>query len=118
MNKLILLASLLFITASCAKQEQQHTSDANVQTTAIAIPTVQCSMCTETITDALKEVDGVQSVDADLEKKVATVAYLPAVVDVSRLEQAIANAGYDANATKRNAEAYEKLPECCKEPFL
>jgi hypothetical protein len=54
MNKLILFASLLFITASCAKQEQQHTSDANVQTTAIAIPTVQCSMCTETITDALK----------------------------------------------------------------
>ncbi len=115
MNKLILFASLLFITASCAKQEQQQTSDANVQTTAIAIPTVQCSMCTETITDALKEVEGVQSVDADVKTKVATVTFLPAVVDVSRLERAITDAGYDANATKRNAEAYEKLPDCCKE---
>jgi hypothetical protein len=32
------------------------------------------------------------------------------------MENAVAQAGYDANETKRDAEAYDALDACCKVP--
>jgi hypothetical protein len=32
------------------------------------------------------------------------------------LKTAIANTGYDAEEIKADAEAYNKLPKCCKKP--
>ncbi len=45
-----------------------------------------------------------------------TVAYDPEVADVSKIENAISNAGYQANETSANAEVYKNLPGCCKLP--
>ncbi len=98
-----------FLIGCSPKQDESK-----IETTTIKVETIQCDMCVSNITEALKQTDGVQSVNVDLKEKIATVQYLPAKINLSSLEQTIANAGYDANNTKRNMEAYEKLDECCK----
>jgi copper chaperone CopZ len=66
------------------------------------------------ITKTLEKADGVQEVNVDLDKKLATVTYVAGKTDVKKLEQAVAKSGYAANATKADAAAYEKLASCCK----
>ena len=36
------------------------------------------------------------------------------VVDLSKIENAISNIGYQANNISANSEKYELLPACCK----
>jgi len=117
MNKLSLfiIAIALFAFVGCSKKQEGSQADAvTVETTAIKVETIQCDMCVSNITKALEQTDGVQSVKVDLKEKVATVQFLPAKLNLAALEQTISNAGYDANNTKRNMEAYEKLDDCCK----
>ncbi|MBU1423777.1 MAG: heavy-metal-associated domain-containing protein [Bacteroidetes bacterium] len=83
--------------------------------TTISVPSIMCDMCVTTITDALNKVDGVNNIDVNLAGKVAVVKFNPSKVDMNGLEKAITDAGYDANETPRNREAYENLPECCKD---
>lgn len=108
---IILVAALA--TFGCGQQEQQKQS-ADVTTASIEVKTVRCDMCVATVTNALNEVEGVKEVSVDLKGKVATVKYIAAKATVPVLEQAIANAGYDANNVKRNDEAYHNLPKCCQ----
>jgi len=82
--------------------------------TTISVPTIQCNMCVKTITKALTATDGVGSAEVDLKKKTTTVTYDSTKTDLKKLEQVIAGAGYDANNTKRDMKAYEKLSPCCK----
>ncbi len=113
----LIFATALLVFVGCAQQQNEAGGQAvadNVETTSINVATIQCSMCVANITEALEKAEGVQSVKVDLEAKTATVEFLPVKINLSGLEQTIANAGYDANNTKRNMEAYEKLDECCK----
>ncbi len=111
MKSLIVLFSLSGLLIACG---QKHEGSAPSETVAIKVESAKCEACVNTITDALEEVEGVQKAEVDLEKKLATVHFIPAKVDLQQLETAIVNAGYDANDKKRNPEAYEKLPDCCK----
>jgi copper chaperone CopZ len=111
----LLIASLFAIAVVSAQPQQKaRTSATKIDTTVITVPTVVCSSCVRTITKALKNVDGVKSTKIDLEKKTATVSYVSTKTTLSKIEKAIANAGYDANSTKRDPAAYEKLDACCK----
>ena len=80
----------------------------------IKTPTLQCASCEVTVTKAVEKVEGVQSVSADTDNKVVKVAYAEGVIQVGDIETAIAKSGYQANDKKADAEAYKKLPECCK----
>ena len=80
----------------------------------IKTPTLQCGSCEATVSDAVKKVDGVQSVSVDLEKKVVRVAYDEGMTDVASIESAIVKAGYQANDNKADATAYKNLADCCK----
>ena len=106
MKKLFLITSLLLIV-SCkgdlAKAE-------------INIPTAQCGMCAMAIEDALTKVDGVKKADVDMDALRVTVAYDIEIVNITSIESAISNAGYQANETSANAEVYKNLPGCCKLP--
>jgi len=107
----------MFVLVGCGQNQDQSAGESTastVETTTIKVEMIQCGMCVSNITKALETTDGVQSVNVNLEQKTATVQFLPAKINLSTLEQTIANAGYDANKTKRNMEAYEKLDECCK----
>ncbi|MGA3243466.1 MAG: heavy metal-associated domain-containing protein [Bacteroidota bacterium] len=111
-----LFIALLLILAVVSAQPQQKvkTSATKIDTTMINVPTIVCNSCISTITKALKKVDGVKSTKIDLKMKIATVTYASTKTSLSKIEKAIAKAGYDANNTKRDPAAYEKLDACCK----
>ena len=87
-----------------------------VEKTEIEISSAQCGMCANAISQALKNVDGVKKVNVDLGAKIAMVIFDPTVVQIENLESSISNAGYQANETSANEEAYKNLPGCCKLP--
>jgi periplasmic mercuric ion binding protein len=108
---LLMLASMGVI--GCQKQANQNAKPQAVTST-IELKTIKCDMCVKTITRALEKVDGVQTVDVSLGRKVVNVDYDDSHIKLSALESVIAEAGYDANSTKRNDVAYQQLPECCR----
>lgn len=120
MRNLITLILALFALAGTTtgqikqKSVPQKADAPKSESVVIKVPTVVCSSCVITITKALKTVEGVKSTKIDIKKKTATVTYASTKVSLSQIEKAIANAGYDANSTKRDPAAYEKLDACCK----
>ena len=91
-------------------------STAETRTAKINVPTAQCMMCANKIDKALKKVDGVKKVDVDMDIKVVNVTYDATRTDTAKLEQAIAQAGYQANRAPADSAAYANLPGCCKVP--
>jgi copper chaperone CopZ len=106
--------TLTALTAQTKQTTQTKAGNAKIDTTVVKVPTIVCNSCVNTITKALKKVDGVRTTKIDLEKKIATVTYVSTKTSLSKIEKAIAKAGYDANNTKRDPAAYEKLDACCK----
>ncbi len=103
-------------------QDNGKTQSSDVKTTAndekatIQLPTIQCDQCKKNITKAMKNVEGVNDFNIDVDGKVMTVAYDKSKTDLSKVENAITAAGYDANDKKADPVAYDKLDECCKVP--
>jgi len=119
MKRIITLAivaglALATLTAQTKQTAETKGGNAKVETAVVKVPTIVCNSCVSTITKALKKVNGVKTTKIDLEKKTATVSYVSTKTTLSKIEMAIAKAGYDANDTKRDPEAYEKLDACCK----
>ena len=83
-------------------------------TTEVNLPTMQCGACETTISTTLKKVEGVKDVKVDLKNKKAEVVFVANLVTVAKIEDAVVKSGYAANDKKADAQAYEKLPECCK----
>ena len=104
-----LLVLSLSALNSCATKTEAKVAE-------IKLPTMQCGACVKTISKALEKTEGVKTVNVDLKQKLATVTYLSDRTDLTSLEQAVARAGYDANSTKCDPEAYAALPDCCKVP--
>lgn len=86
------------------------------KTTEISLPTIQCGSCVRTIEKALNKLDGITNIDIDVENKKATITFDDSKTDLSKIEDAIASAGYDANDKKADQTAYNKLHTCCKLP--
>jgi mercuric ion binding protein len=102
----------LFILAVLVSGCQRNKPKTDV--TVIRVKSVVCKKCVETITKALYNVEGVKDVEVDLEKKIATVTYVPLQTNIQTLEVTITDAGYDANDRPRDPDAYAKLDDCCK----
>ncbi len=62
--------------------------------TVIAVPTLKCSGCADSVRQALREIDAVRDVDVDLDAKRVMVRYAGARVDRDRLCEAITRAGH------------------------
>ncbi len=86
------------------------------KTIVIKLNSMQCNMCVEKITEAIKSVDGVVKTRVSLKKKTASVTFDDHITNKEKIENAITSAGYDANEKPANKEAYEKLSSCCKKP--
>ena len=109
MKKKFFLGLFLFVLGFPACQ-----SNRNLNTTVIKASSMVCGSCAKTIEKAVTAVDGVSGAQVDLKSKTVEVKYDPAKTSVGSIEDAITNAGYDANDKKRNPEAYDKLEKCCK----
>lgn len=89
---------------------------AGEKTVEISLPTIQCGTCVKTIGKALNKVEGFTSIDIDIENHKATVIFDDTKTDLSKIEDAISGAGYDANDKKADQTAYSNLRMCCKLP--
>lgn len=84
-------ATMIMPTHAAVEEAQQAT-----QTATLAVGNLTCAMCKYTVENALKQVDGVQSAQVDMEKNTAVVVFNPAQTDVEKLVEAVTNAGYPA----------------------
>ncbi len=115
MARIIIGGLMLVAFMGCQKPEpkpQAVTIEAPSAT--IEVKTAKCESCARTITKALEDVDGVKKASVDLSKKIVFVEYVSSKTDLASLETAISKAGYDANSTKRDDNAYHSLDACCQ----
>ena len=83
-------------------------------TASVDVPTIVCGGCAKKIEKAVYALEGVKSVDVDVDRKVAVVKFVPAQTNLETIEITITDAGYDANNRKRDPAAYDELDACCK----
>jgi mercuric ion binding protein len=114
--KKILSLSLFFSLFITLSRAQQPTRKGALETVTISVPTVQCDECKDRIEKYLTREDGITLVKVDYKKKTCKVTYYWDRTTVENIKTAIANTGYDAGDVTADAEAYKKLPTCCKKP--
>jgi copper chaperone len=66
-----------------------------MKTTIMNIEGMSCQHCVQSVTDAIKKLQGVSEVDVNLESKTATVKYDESVLSTSDLSTAVENQGFD-----------------------
>jgi copper chaperone CopZ len=115
-NWVLGIGLVILMLSGCGKstEQKQSIASSNINVATIQLPTLKCKTCVRTIKDALASVDGIESADIHLDSKSATVKFIPAKMDIAKIESAISQAGYDADKVKRDSAAYENLAVCCK----
>ena len=88
----------------------------NISSVKIKLPTVQCGMCQQTITDGLMTADGVHTAYVNLNEEKVLVEYDKSKISINELNQTIAKLGYQAGDKPANSDAYNNLQDCCKLP--
>jgi len=72
-----------------------------------------CSMCKSTIEKAAKEA-GAKTASWDVDTKILTVSYKSSTTNTAKIQESIANAGYDNAGATAPTDSYDKLHSCCK----
>ncbi|MFY8159783.1 MAG: heavy-metal-associated domain-containing protein [Candidatus Kapaibacteriota bacterium] len=83
-------------------------------TTAKIYTTAECGKCKKAIEKAINRLDGIKSAVLDVDSRMFTVKFKNDEIDLAKIKTVINKAGYDADETKAEPKAYDKLPECCK----
>jgi len=60
----------------------------------LKVPRIHCSGCVNTVTNAVRKLPGVQTVEASDVSKQITVEFDPAKVDETKIRSALAAVGY------------------------
>lgn len=105
MREHIIMIFLLTFFIGCGGEDMNVT---------VMTPTIQCGMCQKNIEVGLSKLDGVGRSTVDLASKTTKVSFDSKKTDLLKIENAIADLGYQANAVSANPNAYETLPDCCK----
>jgi len=99
MRILILMLSLLFLTACYEDKEQaQIVVPASAQQVSLAVSNMTCSSCGPTVRRALQQVPGVYKATIDVRGGTAKIYFDPVKTEVAALTQATTNAGYPSQA--------------------
>ena len=72
-----------------------------------------CGMCKSKIEKAAKEA-GAKEASWNKDTKVLTVTYKSSTTNTAKIQQKIAEVGYDNAGAKATDEAYNKLHSCCQ----
>ena len=113
MKKLILLSIILIVGCSSIKNQGKSN---NLQIDEINIPTAQCNMCVANIENALSGIDGILKYKVELETYRVKIKYNTDKLSLQSIEQLISKAGYQANNSPADVDAYNKLAKCCRLP--
>ena len=105
MRERMVIILLLSIFIGCGGEDMNVT---------VMTPTIQCGMCQKNIEVGLSKIDGIGRSTVDLASKTTKVSFDSKKTDLLKIENAIADLGYQANTVSANPEAYESLPACCK----
>jgi mercuric ion binding protein len=73
-----------------------------------------CHMCKQTIESSLKKKDGIYKKDWNMDTQMMTVTYDPAKTSLKKIQQKIADVGYDNEYARAKDEVYNNLRGCCK----
>ena len=61
----------------------------------LVVPAISCDHCKHTVESTLKQFDGVQEAIVDIANKRVALSYDPDKVELSKLEEALSEEGYD-----------------------
>ncbi|HMS65633.1 MAG TPA: heavy metal-associated domain-containing protein [Ignavibacteria bacterium] len=101
---------------STVANTETKTNNLNNEHVMINLPSMQCGTCKKNIEKAVNKLDGIESINVVVKEKAAHIDYDKSKLDLSKIESTINAAGYDANNTKADPEAYNNLDDCCKLP--
>ena len=104
----MLLVFSFLMTANISAQKIANADTIKIKTSA------QCGMCKVRIEAALAYEKGIKSSNLNIDSKIIEVVYDNKKTDAAKIKTAINKTGYDADETKADADAYAKLPNCCK----
>ncbi|MCB0726614.1 MAG: heavy-metal-associated domain-containing protein [Ignavibacteria bacterium] len=96
--------------------KDKMTNHSNMEHADITLGSMQCGMCKKTIETAVKNSDGVNSINVDKNEKMAHIDFDKNKTDITKIEAIITAAGYDANQMKADPKGYKNLSDCCKLP--
>lgn len=105
--KSIKIVATLFLVAVLSS-----TLSAQVKTETFKV-SGNCGMCKTKIEKAAKDA-GAKDATWDAEKQTVTVSYKSSTTNAAKIQQKIADVGYDNAGFKATTEAYNKLHGCCK----
>jgi len=106
-----IVLSLLFILAGMFTVQAQKNIEASFKKESIKV-WGECGMCKQKIETAAKKAGAATAVWYE-ESKILALAYNADKTDLTKIQQAIAVAGYDTKDIAATDAAYQKLPGCC-----
>lgn len=90
---------------------------AGVESIALPIKGMTCASCVEKVQRTLNSLDGVVSASVNFATEKANVHYLPTIISVKDLIEAVKNAGYEAMEPKGEEDLLERDSRLKKEEF-
>lgn len=114
MKQILGLFAVLFI-ASSFTTKTAFKKEASVKTISVLTSAV-CGECKERIEKELNYTKGIVFAELEMDSKELTVKFKSKVISEKEVIAVINNLGYDAGESKRNEEAFNKLPKCCQSP--
>ncbi|MFH5801847.1 heavy metal translocating P-type ATPase [Haladaptatus sp. CMAA 1911] len=94
------------------ESDQRTPSDtADVETTVVAVPEMDCPSCAAKITKSVESLDGVESIDPEVMTGTVTITYHPDQIDQSAIIGRIEAAGYDVQSIPKRESASFSVPD-------
>ena len=89
--KHIITVAFLFLSGALSAEEES---------VVLSVPGMKCPACPVTVMVAIKRVEGVKSVNADFENKLAEVSYDDRLTNISNIQEAAENAGISSQVIR------------------
>ena len=89
--KHIITVAFLFLSGALSAEEES---------VVLSVPGMKCPACPVTVMVAIKRVEGVKSVNADFENKLAEVSYDDRLTNISNIQEAAENAGFSSQVIR------------------
>lgn len=94
---ILILAVSVLILVSCngnANKAQIETIAQDPSQIEVSIEGMTCTGCEQTIQNNVSKIEGIQSIKASFMTGIATIEYLPGIVDTLAIKEAITGSGY------------------------
>ena len=112
-TSVLLLLLLVFQTGSYAQKQSSFKNVLPKDTTETLWVNGVCEMCKERIENTLHK-KGILSSSWNIQTKILTITYQPAVISLVGIAKRLADAGHDNKLKTASTAAYKSLPDCCR----